>query len=146
MNLRSRPASTAHRFDDGSGREVVEVACGSGDAGVAELAGDDGDVHAFGAELGGVGVAEAVGVDASVDARPGGETFEHNADVGVGHRVAAERAEDGIAAAQTEAGRETTRRPVESSMASAPALPNRTGRQRLNSPSMSPGSSGQTRA
>ncbi len=50
---------------------MIEVAGGRGDAGVAELAGDDGDVHALGAELGGVGVAEAVGADALVDARPG---------------------------------------------------------------------------
>jgi hypothetical protein len=40
------------------------IAGGGGDAGVAELPGDDGDVYAFGAELGGVRVAEAVGMDA----------------------------------------------------------------------------------
>ena len=71
---------------------------------MAELAGDDGDVDAFGAELGGVGVAESVGVDALVDARPGGEAFEHDPDVGVRHGVATERAEHGVAAAQAEAG------------------------------------------
>ena len=79
------------------------IAGGGGDAGVAELAGDDGDVYAFGAELGGVRVAEAVGVDALVDAGPGGEAFEHDADVGGGHRVAAERAENGVADDQAEA-------------------------------------------
>ena len=104
VSLRSRPASTAHGFDDGCWGDVVEVAGGGGDAGVAELAGDDGDVDAFGAELGGVGVAEAVGVDALVDAGPGGEAFEHDTDVGGGHRAAVERAEDGLAAAQAEAG------------------------------------------
>ncbi len=75
VNLRSRPASTSHRFDDGSWREVVEVACGGVDAGVAELAGDDGDVDAFGSELGGMRVAKAVGVDALVDARSRRQPF-----------------------------------------------------------------------
>ena len=50
--LRPCPASTAHRFDDSSWREVVEVAGGGGDGRVAELAGDDGDVDALGEELG----------------------------------------------------------------------------------------------
>jgi hypothetical protein len=49
---------------------VVEIAGGGGDAGVAELAGDDGDVDAFGAELGGVRVADPVGVDTPLDAGP----------------------------------------------------------------------------
>ena len=65
---------------------------------MTELAGDDGDVDAFGAELGGVGVTKAVSVDALVDARTGGEAFEQAAHIGVGHRLAAERAEDGVAA------------------------------------------------
>ena len=103
VRLRPRPASTAHRLDDGSWREVVEVAGGGVDAGVAELAGDDGDVDAFGAELGGVGVAEAMGVDALLDARPGGEALEHDTDVGVGHWAAAKRTEDGVVAYQAEA-------------------------------------------
>ena len=60
-SLCSRPASTAHRLDDRSGREVVQVDCGGGDGRVAELLGDDGDVDAFGAELRGVRVAQAVG-------------------------------------------------------------------------------------
>ena len=91
--LRLRPASPAHRFDNGHWREVVEVAGGGGDAGVAELAGDDGDVDAFGAELGRVRVAESVGVDALVDAGPSGETLEHDADISGGHQPAVERAE-----------------------------------------------------
>ncbi len=37
---------------------------------MAELARDGGDVHTFGAELGGMGVAEAVSVDALFDAGP----------------------------------------------------------------------------
>ncbi len=86
------------------GRDVVEVAGGGGDAGVAELAGDNGDVDAFGAELGGMRVAEAVGVDAFVDAGPGGEAFEHDANVGGGHRASAERAEDGVATGEGNAG------------------------------------------
>ena len=71
---------------------------------MAELAGDEGDVDTFGAELSGVRVAESVGVDALVDARPGGEAFEHDPDVSIGHRVTAERAADGVAAAQAETG------------------------------------------
>jgi len=102
-SLRSRPASTAHRFDDRSGREVVEVPCGGGNSGVAELAGDEGDVDAFGAELGSVGVPQSVGVDALVDTRPGGEAFAHDPDVGGGHPMPAERAEDGVATAQAKA-------------------------------------------
>ena len=47
-----------------------------------------------GAELGGVGVAQAMSMDALVDARPGGGSFQHDPDVGIGHRLAAERAED----------------------------------------------------
>ncbi len=38
LSLRSGPASTAHRFDDGPWRDVVQVAGGGGDAGVAEVA------------------------------------------------------------------------------------------------------------
>jgi len=37
--LRSPPASTSHRFDDGGRREVVEVAGRSGDARVARFGG-----------------------------------------------------------------------------------------------------------
>ncbi|GAG50087.1 unnamed protein product, partial [marine sediment metagenome] len=44
-----------------------------------------------------MGVAETVGVDAFVDAGPGGEAFEHDTNVGGGHRVTAECAEDGVA-------------------------------------------------
>ncbi len=99
VSLRSRPASTAHRFDDGPRREVVEVAGGGGDGRVAELAGDDGDVDAFGAELSGVGVAQAIGMHALLDARALGKAFEHHADVRIAHVLTAERAEDGVAAA-----------------------------------------------
>ena len=81
VSLHSHQVSTAHRFDDRCWGDVVEVAGGGGDAGVAELAGADGGVDAFGPELAGVGVAEAVGVDALVDAGPGGEAFEHDPDV-----------------------------------------------------------------
>jgi hypothetical protein len=90
VGLCSGPGSMTHGFDDGGGGEVVEVAGGRCDRGVAELLGDDGDVDAFGAELGGVGVAEAVGVDAFVDAGPAGEALQHDPDVGGGHRPAAE--------------------------------------------------------
>ena len=57
---------------------MVEIPGCRGDAAVAELAGDDADVHTLGAELGSVGMAEAVGVDALVDSRPGAQTFEHD--------------------------------------------------------------------
>ena len=60
------------------------------------------DVDAFGAELGGVGVAESVGVDAFVDASSECEAFEHDSDIGISHPVTFERAEDRVAAAQTE--------------------------------------------
>ena len=76
---------------------MVEVAGRCRDAGMAELAGDDGDVHPFSAELGGVGVAQAVGVDPLFDARPSGKAFEHDPDVCGGHRATAERAEDRVA-------------------------------------------------
>ena len=81
---------------------MVEVPGGSGDAAVAELAGNDADVDALGAELGGVGVAESVGVDALVDPGPGAETLEHDPDVSISHPVTFERAEDRVATAQTE--------------------------------------------
>ena len=70
---------------------MVEITCGGSDAGVAEVAGDDGHVDAFGAELIGVRVAEAVGVDALVDAGPGGKAFEHDQDVGGGRRYSSPR-------------------------------------------------------
>ena len=82
---------------------MVEVSGGGGDAAVSELAGDDADVDAFGPELGGVGVAESVGVDPLVDSGPGAQTFEHDPDVGVGHPATFERAEDRVAAAKTQA-------------------------------------------
>ncbi len=47
---------------------MVEVASGRRDATVPELLGDDPDVHALGAELGRVRVAQAVGVHAFVNA------------------------------------------------------------------------------
>ena len=68
------------------------------------MAGDDGDVHTLGAKLRGVGVAKAVGVNTLVDPRPGGDAFEHHADVGVRHRVAVECAEDGVATACADLG------------------------------------------
>lgn len=40
---------------------MVEVVGSGGDAGVAKLAGDDGDVDSFGTELGRVSVVQAVG-------------------------------------------------------------------------------------
>lgn len=48
---------------------------------------------AFGAELGGVGVAEAVGVDALVDAGLAGEARKQASDVGAGHGTAGKRTE-----------------------------------------------------
>jgi len=93
VSPRAPLGSPTHGFNDGRGREVVEVSGGGGDAAMAELAGDDGDVDALGAELGGVGVAESVGVDALVDTGPGAETFEHDPDVSVSHPVTLERAE-----------------------------------------------------
>ena len=56
------------------------------------MAGDDGYVDALGVELGGVRVAEAMGVDALVDAGPGGQAFEHDANVGGGGGVQADGA------------------------------------------------------
>lgn len=81
-------------LEDGGGREVVEVVDGGEDAAVAELPRDDGDVDAFGAELGGVGVAEAVGVDALGDAGASSERGEHAADGGGGDGATGPRAEE----------------------------------------------------
>lgn len=81
---------------------MVEVSDGGADAGVAELLGDDSDVNPFFTELGGMGMPETVGVDSLVNARAGGETFQQDTDVGGGHRVSAERAEDGLAASHAE--------------------------------------------
>jgi len=68
-------------FDAGGGGDVAEVAVGDGEAGVAELALDEVDRVALFGEFGGVGVAEAVGVDPLVHAGPGGEAGEELADI-----------------------------------------------------------------
>ena len=60
---------------------MAEVAVGDGQAGVAELVLDEVDGVALFGEFGGVGVAQAVGVDAFVDPGPGGEAGEELADI-----------------------------------------------------------------
>jgi hypothetical protein len=60
-------------FDRRPRRDVIEVVGGSRDRGVAELLGDDADVHALFAKLGGVCVAQAVGVHALGDAGTTGQ-------------------------------------------------------------------------
>ena len=88
--LRPPPGAVAHGFDDRAWGDMVEVAGGGGDGGVAKLAGDDRDVHSFGAELRRVGVAKTVGVDALVDARAVGQALEEATNVSVGQSVAPE--------------------------------------------------------
>ena len=63
-------------FDAGGGGDVAEVAVGDGEAGVAELALDEVDRVALFGEFGGVGVAEAVGVDPLVDPSLGAQAGE----------------------------------------------------------------------
>ena len=80
---------------------MVEVAGGGGDAAVSELAGDDANVHALGTQLGGVGMAESVGVDAFVDASSECEAFEHDSDIGISHpRASWERCADPVGPAE----------------------------------------------
>jgi len=62
------PNSLPHRLDHLHRRDVVQIAGGCGDAAVAELLGDDTDVDAFRTQLSGVGVPEAMCVDAFLDA------------------------------------------------------------------------------
>ena len=57
------PDPRPHRLDHLLRCNVVEIVGGRGDAPMAELLGDDPDVHALDPQLGGVGVAKAVGVD-----------------------------------------------------------------------------------
>jgi len=102
VGLCSRPSAISHRFNHRSWRKVVEVAGGGGDGGVAELFGDDADVHAFGAELRGVGVTKSVRMDTLVDTGPGGQAFEQPPDVSVGHWFSAERAEHGMVTVQAQ--------------------------------------------
>lgn len=61
---------------------------------MAELAADDADVHALGAELGGVRVAEAVGVDPLGDPGPLGQAWQEHARVGRAEGAAVQAAED----------------------------------------------------
>ena len=68
--LTRHPRPVPHGFDDGSRGDVVEVAGGCRDTGIAELAGDDGDSDAFGAELCGVGWQTSASVSTSGGSRP----------------------------------------------------------------------------
>jgi len=61
---------------------VAEVAVGDGKAGVAELVLDEVHRVALFGEFGGMGVAQAVGVDPFVDPGPRGEAGEELADIG----------------------------------------------------------------
>ena len=61
--------------------EALEVAAGVGQVGVAELADDGGDGDAGAVEVGGVGVAQSVGVDAFVDPGSCGEAGEGGPDL-----------------------------------------------------------------
>jgi len=77
-----KPLSPLDGVDAGGGGDVAEVAVGDGQAGVAELVLDEVDGVALFGEFGGVGVAQAVGVDPFVDAGPGGEAGEELTQVG----------------------------------------------------------------
>jgi hypothetical protein len=76
------PRPPPHRLHDRHRSDVVQVADGRGNRGVAELLGNDPDIHPLGAQLGGVGVAEAVGVDPLGDPRLGSELAHQPPDVG----------------------------------------------------------------
>ncbi len=61
-----------------------------------ELLGDDPDIDAFCPQLGGVGVAEAMGVDAFGDPGLAAQTREEDADVAILEGLAVEQAKDRI--------------------------------------------------
>lgn len=75
--------------------DVVEVARGGGDVGVAELARDEADVEALAPQLRRVGVAQPVGVYALGDARRAGQRREQTPDARGGDRPAGGGSEDG---------------------------------------------------
>src|SRR5690242_5604511 len=102
MELRElqSPRSPLKGVDPGGGGDVAEIAVGDGQAGVTELVLDEVDGVALFGEFGGVGVAQAVGVDPFVDPGPGGQPREELADVarverpaGQGTKQAAPRAD-----------------------------------------------------
>jgi hypothetical protein len=65
------PLALAHRLDDFERCDMVEIAGGGRDRAVPELLRDDRDVHAFAAQLDGVGMAQAVRVSAAVSLSSG---------------------------------------------------------------------------
>ena len=62
------PNALSHRVDDRCWRNMIQIPRRRRDGLMAQLLRDDADVHAFGAELGGVRVPEAVGLDSLLDA------------------------------------------------------------------------------
>lgn len=82
---------------------MIEVdGCGR-DVRVPELLRDDADLDALGAEFRGVGVAQAMGVDALLDAGLAGEAREQDADVARRERVTVAQAEDGAVRVRSDA-------------------------------------------
>ena len=82
---------------------MVKVAGRRGDAGVAELLGDDADVDALGAKLGGMRVPQAMSVDVLLDAGPDRKAGQQTPDVGLGDPGPVQAAEDRAAAVDAEA-------------------------------------------
>ena len=89
-----RPLPRPHGCHPLGRGDVAQVAVGRGKRALAELLLDDVGRHALGRELGGVGVAQAVGVDALLDAGLAGEAGEQPAEVGGIEWLASKRAED----------------------------------------------------
>ncbi len=83
---------------------MVQVAGGRRDAAVAELFGDNADVHTFGPELGGMRVAKAVGVDPFLDRRLASKPWQEHAHVGVPHPSTGKRAEHRLGAVHAPVG------------------------------------------
>ena len=83
---------------------MVEVASGRRDTAVAELLGDDPDIHAFGAEPGVVRVAKAVCVDTFVDPGHAPKPRQEHAHIGVARSTAGECAEDRAGAVHAQFG------------------------------------------
>ncbi len=90
------PSPSPDRVDQLLRCDVSEIPIGGREARVAELRLDEVRWQPLGCQLGGVGVAEAVGVDALLYSGLACETRQQGANVGVLERRSAERTEDAL--------------------------------------------------
>ena len=83
--LRVLPKSTMNCLNDRIRRNVVQIPSRRGDRPMPQRLGNDPNIDAFGSQLGGMCMSEAVGVDTLSDPGLATETGEEDADVAVGN-------------------------------------------------------------